>query len=123
MGRPSPERRSRSTSDKSPVRKSRTPGSVGEVLGNQHLYPTVKVDHKPQAFRWACRPARLAFLDGEYQSFISLETRLFMAAVGETVFGHADERTGDATRVGWVVDKRYHQGTVVKTDFGYAVLL
>jgi hypothetical protein len=45
MGRPSPERRSRSTSDKSPVRKSRTPGSVGEVLGNQHLYPTVKSGH------------------------------------------------------------------------------
>ena len=39
-GRPSPERRSRSTSDKSPVRASRTPGSVGEVPGNRHLYPT-----------------------------------------------------------------------------------
>jgi len=31
MGRPSPERRSRSTAGKSPVRASRTPGSVGEV--------------------------------------------------------------------------------------------
>ena len=31
----------RSTSDKSPVRESRTPGSVGEVPGNRHLYPTV----------------------------------------------------------------------------------
>src|SRR3954447_3150365 len=41
-GRPSPERRSRSTSDKSPVRESRTPGSAGEVLGNRHLYPTIK---------------------------------------------------------------------------------
>jgi hypothetical protein len=40
MGRPSPERRSRSTAGKSPVRASRTPGSVGEVPGNQHLYPT-----------------------------------------------------------------------------------
>src|SRR5690242_9234606 len=39
-GPPSPERRSRSTSDKSPVRASRTPGSVGEVPGNRHLYPT-----------------------------------------------------------------------------------
>ena len=37
---PSPENRSRSTSDKSPVRASRTPGSVGEVPGNRHLYPT-----------------------------------------------------------------------------------
>src|SRR5215212_8445650 len=40
-GRPSPERRSRSTSDKSPVRASRTPGSEGEVPGNRHLYPTL----------------------------------------------------------------------------------
>ena len=32
--------RSRSTFDKSPVRESRTPGSVGEVPGNRHLYPT-----------------------------------------------------------------------------------
>ena len=30
----------RSTSDKSPVRESRTPGSVREVPGNRHLYPT-----------------------------------------------------------------------------------
>src|SRR3954464_15540267 len=43
MGRPSPERRSRSTSDKSPVRASRTPGSEGEVPGNRHLYPTAVV--------------------------------------------------------------------------------
>ena len=28
------------TRDKSPVRESRTPGSVGEVPGNRHLYPT-----------------------------------------------------------------------------------
>jgi transposase len=28
------------THDKSPVRESRTPGSVGEVPGNRHLYPT-----------------------------------------------------------------------------------
>src|SRR5271166_2189295 len=40
MGRPSPECRSRLTSGKSPVRESRTPGSVGEVPGNRHLYPT-----------------------------------------------------------------------------------
>src|SRR3954466_15588953 len=40
MGRPSPERRSRLTSDKSPVRASRTPGSEGEVPGDRHLYPT-----------------------------------------------------------------------------------
>ena len=30
----------RSTSDKSPVRESRTPGSAGEVPRNRHLYPT-----------------------------------------------------------------------------------
>jgi hypothetical protein len=28
------------TRDRSPVRESRTPGSVGEVPGNRHLYPT-----------------------------------------------------------------------------------
>ena len=33
--------RSRLTFDKSPVRASRTPGSVGEVPGNWHLYPTI----------------------------------------------------------------------------------
>ncbi len=32
----------RSTSDKSPARESRTPGSVGEVPGNRHLYPTAR---------------------------------------------------------------------------------
>src|SRR5215212_7051254 len=32
-----------STSDKSPVRESRTPGSEGEVPGNRHLYPTEAV--------------------------------------------------------------------------------
>ncbi len=30
----------RPTFDKSPVRESRTPGSVGEALSNQRLYPT-----------------------------------------------------------------------------------
>jgi hypothetical protein len=30
----------RHTFDKSPVRESRTPGSVGEALSNQRLYPT-----------------------------------------------------------------------------------
>jgi hypothetical protein len=40
MGRPSPELRSRSTFDRSPVRESRTPGSVGEVPVTRHLYPT-----------------------------------------------------------------------------------
>ena len=40
MGRPSPECRYRLTSGKSPVRENCTPGSVGEVLGNWHLYPT-----------------------------------------------------------------------------------
>ena len=30
----------RLTFDKSPVRESRTPGSVGEALSNQRLYPT-----------------------------------------------------------------------------------
>src|SRR5215212_4940121 len=39
-GRSGPEPRSRLTRDKSPVRESRTPGSVGEVPGNRHLYPT-----------------------------------------------------------------------------------
>src|SRR5215217_3456183 len=39
-GHPGPEPRSRLTRDKSPVRQSRTPGSVGEVPGNWHLYPT-----------------------------------------------------------------------------------
>src|SRR5713226_6016899 len=32
--------RSRLTFDESPVRESCTPGSVGEVSGNRHLYPT-----------------------------------------------------------------------------------
>ena len=36
-----PEPRSRLTCDRSPVRESRTPGSVGEVPGNRHLYPTL----------------------------------------------------------------------------------
>ena len=40
-GRSGPEPRSRLTCDKSPVRESRTPGSVGEVPGNRHLYPTI----------------------------------------------------------------------------------
>jgi len=31
----------RLTSDKSPVRESRTPGSVGEASGNRRLYPTI----------------------------------------------------------------------------------
>ena len=44
MDRPSPELRSRSTFDRSPVRASRTPGSVGEVSGNRHLYPTAYAD-------------------------------------------------------------------------------
>jgi hypothetical protein len=35
-----PDDWSRLTSDKSPVRESRTPGSVGEALSNQRLYPT-----------------------------------------------------------------------------------
>src|SRR5690349_15440139 len=39
-GRTGPEPRSRLTCDRSPVRESRTPGSVGEVPGNRHLYPT-----------------------------------------------------------------------------------
>jgi hypothetical protein len=37
-----------------------------------------------------------------YRSLISLETRLFVAVVGETISGHADERAGKRTmRVGW----------------------
>jgi hypothetical protein len=32
------------TCDKSPVRESRTPGSVGEVPGNRHLYPTINFE-------------------------------------------------------------------------------
>src|SRR3954470_16374724 len=39
-GRSGPEPRSRLTCDRSPVRESRTPGSVGEVPGNRRLYPT-----------------------------------------------------------------------------------
>jgi hypothetical protein len=33
-------REPRQTFDKSPVRESRTPGSVGEALSKQRLYPT-----------------------------------------------------------------------------------
>src|SRR5215213_7319879 len=46
MGRPSPELRSRSTFDRSPVRESRTPGSVGEVpvLGTSTRPTTVDCD-------------------------------------------------------------------------------
>src|SRR4051794_29485406 len=39
-GPPKPRTSITLTSDKSPVRASRTPGSVGEVPGNRHLYPT-----------------------------------------------------------------------------------
>ena len=35
-----PDAEPRQTFDKSPVRESRTPGSVGEALSNQRLYPT-----------------------------------------------------------------------------------
>ena len=35
-----PDAELRPTFDKSPVRESRTPGSVGEALSNQRLYPT-----------------------------------------------------------------------------------
>jgi hypothetical protein len=39
-GRSGLESRSRLTCDRSPVRESRTPGSVGEVPGDRHPYPT-----------------------------------------------------------------------------------
>jgi hypothetical protein len=39
-GPPKPRTSITLTSDKSPVRASRTPGSAGEVPGNRHLYPT-----------------------------------------------------------------------------------
>jgi hypothetical protein len=35
-----PDAEPRPTFDKSPVRESRTPGSVGEALSNRRLYPT-----------------------------------------------------------------------------------
>jgi len=38
-----PDAEPRQTFDKSPVRESRTPGSVGEALSNQRLYPTLSV--------------------------------------------------------------------------------
>jgi hypothetical protein len=40
VGCQAPHPRSRLTFDESPLRESRTVGSVGEVLGNWHLYPT-----------------------------------------------------------------------------------
>src|SRR5215831_6657913 len=40
VGCQAPYPRSRLTFDESPLRESRTVGSVGEVLGNWHLYPT-----------------------------------------------------------------------------------
>jgi hypothetical protein len=44
----------------------------------------------------------LAFLDDKYRSPISLETRLFVATIGETISGHGDELTRKcAMRVGW----------------------
>ena len=39
---------SRLTFDKSPLRESRTVGSVGEVPGNWHLYPTKSLTVKVQ---------------------------------------------------------------------------
>ena len=39
-GPPKPRTSITLTSDKSPVRESRMPGSEGEVPGNRHLYPT-----------------------------------------------------------------------------------
>ncbi|MGH7097445.1 MAG: hypothetical protein ACREE4_07270 [Stellaceae bacterium] len=44
----------------------------------------------------------MAFLDDEYLSPISLETRLFVATIGETISGHGDELTGKCVmRAGW----------------------
>ena len=39
-----PDAEPRLTFDKSPVRESRTPGSVGEALSSQRLYPTGDAD-------------------------------------------------------------------------------
>jgi hypothetical protein len=48
------------------------------------------------------RPERITFLDDKYQSLISLETRLFVAAASETISGHAAERAEQHTmRAGW----------------------
>jgi hypothetical protein len=60
MGRPSPEHRSRSTPGKSPVRESRTPGSVGEVPGNWRLYPTIH----PRCADLIVKPAMLVPMSG-----------------------------------------------------------
>jgi hypothetical protein len=43
LGATKPDAEPRPTFDKSPVRESRTPGSVGEALRNQRLYPTIFV--------------------------------------------------------------------------------
>ena len=62
MGRQSPELWPRSTFDRSPVRASRTPGSVGEVSGNRHLYPTLFSLVTLWAANLAARTGELAVL-------------------------------------------------------------
>jgi hypothetical protein len=49
--------RSRLTFDESPLRESCKVGSVGEVLGNWHLYPTTTLSpsHALMSVRGSCR--------------------------------------------------------------------
>ena len=74
-GPPKPRTSITLTSDKSPVRESRTPGSEGEVPGNRHLYPTNRPWIGASASRQSHSGSRTASGNGGAKSAVWLASR------------------------------------------------
>jgi hypothetical protein len=86
MGRPSPELRSRLTFGRSPVRESRTPGSVRGDRGDPAPYRDCNSWSQDETRS----VSRKAYLPGQKgASAIPLNTWNFLPVIGGTIFGHS----------------------------------